>query len=117
MGWCSATEIMDWAIQMADDAVAAVLGATTEDGEVKSRIDDAIRPLVAALATKLHDEDWDCEQDSDHFDRFPQEMLGYDDHEYARWLGEQLQDQRDPARIRDIAARLERIAQAVPDGR
>lgn len=116
MGWCSATEIIDWAIQMTDEAVSVIAGEEVDD-ETQERIDNQIRPFVAALATKLHNEDWDCEQDSDYFDRFQQEMLGYDDREYARWLGEQLADERDPDRLRDIAAKLEKISQAASNGR
>lgn len=122
MGWCSATQIMDTALSAAEKAVTEafrLLGAHPDPAsleEIGKKLDDVLRPFVAELARKLRAEDWDCEQDSVYFDRFPQEMLGYDDHEFARWLGEQLQDERDPARIRVIADQLERISQAVSDG-
>jgi hypothetical protein len=108
---------MDWAIQMADDAVAEVMDPTPVSAQAQARIDDAIRPLVGALARKLHDEDWDCEQDSDYFWRFPQEMLGYDDREYAAWLGDMLQGETRPERIADIADRLAEVSKAVSSGR
>ena len=116
MGWCSATEIMDWAIQMADDAVSEVIDEPVTD-DMRKQIDDKVRRLVGALARKLHDEDWDCEQDSGYFWRFPQEMLGYDDREYAAWLGDLLQDETNPERVADIAARLAEVSGAVANGR
>lgn len=117
MGWCSATEIMDWAIQMADLALEEAFSPAGPDDELRASVDDRIRSRVAALAKKLHDEDWDCEQDSDYFWRFPQEMLGYDDREYAAWLGELLQDETNPERVADIAARLAAVSKAVSSGR
>lgn len=116
MGWCSATEIMDWAIQMTDQAVQVALG-DEPDKETEERVDKAISYLVGALARKLHDEDWDCEQDSDFFWRFPQEMLGCDDREYAAWLGDLLQGETNPERVADIAARLAEVSEAVSGGR
>jgi hypothetical protein len=116
MGWCSATEIMDWAIQMTDLAVEEALGDAPDD-ETQARVEDRIRSRVACLARKLHDEDWDCEQDSDYFWRFPQEMLGYDDREYAAWLGDLLQGETNPERVADIAARLAEVSKAVSGGR
>lgn len=109
MGWCSATEIMDWAIQMADDAVTEVIDEPVTD-DMRKQIDDKIRRLVGALARKLHDEDWDCEQDSNYFDRFPQEMLGYDNAEFAEWVRNQLVYERDPDRIRLLSERLAEVA-------
>lgn len=111
MGWCSATEIIDWAIQMTDQAVQVALG-DEPDKETEERVDKAISYLVGALARKLHDEDWDCEQDSDFFERFPQEMLGYDDRRFEEWVRDELKHEKDPERIRSLAARLEKLAGA-----
>src|SRR5687767_12226061 len=111
MGWCSATEIMDWAIQMADDAVAEVIDKPVTD-DMRKQIDDKIRRLVGALARKLHDNDWDCEQDSDYFERFPQEMLGYDSARFAEWVRNELVYEKDPERIRDLSERLVRLTEA-----
>lgn len=112
MGWCSATEIMDWAIQMADLALEEAFSPAGPDDELRSSVDDRIRSRVAVLAKKLHDEDWDCEQDSDFFERFPQEMLGYDDRRFEEWVRDELKHETDPARTRSLAARLEKLAGA-----
>jgi hypothetical protein len=111
MGWCSATEIMDWAIQMADLAVEEALG-DAPDEETQARVEERIRSRVACLARKLHDNDWDCEQDSDFFDRFPQEMLDYDDARFAEWLRNELVYETNPERIRDLSGRLALLAEA-----
>jgi hypothetical protein len=47
-----------------------------------------LRPMVAALAEKLRNDDWDCQRDSEHFERFPREMLGLSDKEYGEYLGD-----------------------------
>lgn len=112
MGWCSATEIMDWAIKMADDAAAEVTRPAAPDGDLRQQIDDKIRPLVAALACKLHNEDWDCEQDSAYFQRFPQEMLGYDDARFAEWVRNELVYEKNPDRIAMLSGHLQKLAGA-----
>lgn len=96
MGWCSATEIIDTAIKAAE-AAWEVAGDVTENPHLDSpdnraRLDDALRPFVATLAAKLRDQDWDREQDSDYFQRFPQEMLGHSDPEHQDWLVETIRD-------------------------
>lgn len=104
MGWCSATIIMDAALDAVTASVAAAwqiasgmedartpeyVNALNADPELQKKLDDVIRPHVARLARKLHEEDWDCEQDSRYFDRFPQEMLGLDDTGFAEWQRKQ----------------------------
>lgn len=111
MGWCSATEIMDWAIHMTDLGVQVALG-DEPDAETEERVDKAISYLVGSLAKKLHDEDWDCETEAYAFERFPQEMLGYDDRRFEEWVRDELKHETDPARIRSLAARLEKLAGA-----
>jgi hypothetical protein len=99
MGWCSATEIMDTALEAAEAAAGAALDAIewgaqpTRHGE--QLVDDALRPFVAKLAAVLRDNDWDCIEESDYFDRFQQEMLGHDDSEYAAYLVEHVKDAAD----------------------
>jgi hypothetical protein len=99
MGWCSATEIMDTALEAAEAAVEAALDAIewgaqpTRHGE--QLVDDALRPFVARLAAVLRNNDWDCIEESDYFDRFQQEMLGHDDSEHAAYLVEQVKDAAD----------------------
>jgi hypothetical protein len=51
-----------------------------------------LRPFVGRIATHLRDGDWDCIDESAYFDRFPQEMLGYDDNRYAEYLLDKLRD-------------------------
>jgi hypothetical protein len=97
MGWCSATDIMDVALAAADAAMEHVLKRVSQDGANAADVimyerDDILRPFVAQLATKLREEDWDCIEESDFFDRFPQEMLGHDDAEYRQWIERQLGD-------------------------
>lgn len=107
MGWCSATEIMDAAVEAADRAVAAAwqlasgnenartpafANALQADPDLRGKLDEVMRPLVAAIAAKLRDGDWDCIEEADAFDRFRQEMLGYDDLRMERWYRERVQD-------------------------
>lgn len=111
MGWCSATEIMDAAVGAAD----ALLASMRPEPEVFNRqaVDEVLRPFVAAIAAALRDGDWDCIEEADAFDRFRQEMLGYDDERMADWYREQLAEIEDPKRLREyseaLATLLERI--------
>lgn len=89
MGWCGATQIMDTAIDAADAVVVGVVETMRDPAGPKaftSVVDEVLRPLVRTLAEKLRDADWDCIDESRHFDRFPQEMLGYDNREFGQWL-------------------------------
>jgi len=96
MGWCSATEIMDTALEAAQEAVRAALAETgspkTPTVETVQAVDDALRPFVAKLAAKLRDDDWDCIEESQYFERFAQEMLGDDDEQYEQRLLEDLEN-------------------------
>lgn len=95
MGWCSATEIMDAVVAGAEKAAFDVLdnmGKGDEAASWRPTVDAALRPFVATVAEKLRDSDWDCIDESEYFDRFPQEMLGYDDQEYRAYLHKQLRD-------------------------
>lgn len=101
MGWCSATEIMDTALDAAEKAARAALAAhnNLEPDEVdplleehRARLDEALRPFVASLAERLRADDWDCVDESRHFDRFRQEMLGHTDSEHRAWLAERVKD-------------------------
>lgn len=98
MGWCSATDIMDTALDGAEAAVKAALAAHSDLsadslGEVyRPQVDDALRPFVTILAERLRAEDWDCVDESRYFERFPQEMLGHSDSEHHAWLLEKVKD-------------------------
>jgi hypothetical protein len=107
MGWCSATEIIDSAIEAAERYLAAgwqiasgnedartpaFANAIHADPTLRPKLDEVLRPIVAQIAEKLREQDWDCEQDSDYFDRFPQELTGWTDAQYAEWLTEQIAD-------------------------
>lgn len=111
MGWCSATEIMDAAVAAADCAVTAAwqiatgnehartpefANALRADPMLRLKLDDVLRPFVTSIAAKLRDDDWDCVEEADAFDRFRQEMLGYDDARMVTWYREQLEDIEDP---------------------
>ena len=107
MGWCSATEIMDTALDAATAAVAAMWQIATdqedartpawandvnERPELRAKLDDALRSFVATLAERLRAQDWDCVDESRYFDRFAQEMLGHSDSEHHAWLVEKVKD-------------------------
>lgn len=107
MGWCSATEIMDTALDAATAAVAAMWQVASGNENVRTpayandlaaqpalqaKLDNALRPFVTTLAGNLHELDWDCEEESRYFLRFPQEMLGFSDSEYRAWLVERVKD-------------------------
>jgi hypothetical protein len=107
MGWCSGTEIMDTALRAADHLAAAVwaigynAGAAGDEADfdevlknrqTRARLDDVLRPYVRQIARKLHEGDWDCVDEADEFDRFPQEMYDHDDTEHESWLRARMAD-------------------------
>jgi hypothetical protein len=98
VGWCSATEIIDTALGAVEAGIAAAYEALGVDEErvtladVRGELDDALRPFVQILAEKLRDNDWDCVDESEYFERFPQEMLGHSDSEHRAWLAEMVKD-------------------------
>lgn len=131
MGWCSATEIMDAAVEAADRAVAAAWQiATGAEGartpmlanalrvrpELREKLDEVLRPFVASIAAKLRDGDWDCIEEADAFDRFRQEMLGYDHQQMTDWYRERLHEADDPETISMWADALQQHADKNPEG-
>lgn len=95
MGWCGATEIMDAALDAAEAAVKAILDGFAPLGDgladnAQARVDEALRPFVVTIAGMLRDGDWDCIEESKHYDRFAREMHGEDDREYETRLVEGL---------------------------
>lgn len=127
MGWCSATDIMDAAVGAADRAVAAawqlasgsedartpaLANALNADPTLQAKLDDVLRPFVATIAAKLRDGDWDCIEEADAFDRFRQEMLGKGDTRMIRWYRDQLEEQDDPARVREYSQALAQLLEA-----
>lgn len=131
MGWCSATEIMDAAVEAADRAVAAawqlasgnenartpaLANALQADPDLRGKLDEVMRPLVAAIAAKLRAGGWDCIEESDAFDRFRQEMLGYDHQQMTEWYRAQLYEADDPETITKWAHALQEHADQNPEG-
>lgn len=127
MGWCSATEIMDAAVEAADRAVAtawqlasgsedartpALANALNADPTLREKLDEVLRPFVATIAAKLRDGDWDCIEEADAFDRFRQEMLGKGDTQMIRWYRDQLKEQDDPALVREYSQALAQLLEA-----
>lgn len=127
MGWCSATEIMDAAVEAADRAVAAawqlasgnesvktpaLANALNADPTLREKLDEVLRPFVATIAAQLRDGDWDCIEEADAFDRFRQEMLGKGDTQMIRWYRDQLKEQDDPARVREYSQALAQLLEA-----
>jgi hypothetical protein len=119
MGWCSATDIMDAALNGATKMVAhawqiasgnedartpAFVNALQERPDLRAELDDVLRPFVATIAAKLRDGDWDCIEESDYFDRFRQEMLGYDDGRMLDWYRARISELDDPDRLREYSA-------------
>jgi hypothetical protein len=121
MGWCSATEIMDAAVEAADRAVAAAwqiasgsenartpayANALQDRPSLREQLDEVVRPFVAAIASKLRDGDWDCIEEADAFYRFRQEMLGYDDNGMIDWYRERISESDDPTMVREYSTCL-----------
>lgn len=106
MGWCSATEIMDALVESVDKVAREMSGPAAGEPEITEAVDDLIRPIVARVAAALRDGDWDCIEESDYFDRFRQEMLGYDNDRMADWYREQLGETEDRERVREYSAAL-----------
>lgn len=124
MGWCSATEIMDAAVDAAERAAKAAVAQVyeqavvlekTDDGRpphhnatVMVNVDEVLRPFVARIAEKLRDGDWDCIEEAAHFDRFRREMLGYDHRQMAEWCRDRLTEDYEPtpAQVREYGALL-----------
>jgi len=98
VGWCSATEIMDTALDAVEETLVrayALLGVDPERvtlDEVRPGLDEVLRPFVSTLAEKLRENDWDCADESRHFERFSQEMHGHTDSEHRAWLVEMVKD-------------------------
>jgi hypothetical protein len=118
MGWCSATEIMDAATGAADKLMHEMHEHWGMDPdrvpveEARAEADEFMRPFIRAIADKLRAEDWDCVEEADAFDRFRQEMLGYDDQRMIDWYRTQLEEQDDPARLREYAEALAKLMEA-----
>jgi hypothetical protein len=115
MGWCSATEIMDAAVEAAEQAAYAMLNKAAQHygfepehtkTEAKPLIDDTLRPFVAKIAEALRDGDWDCIEESDYFDRFRQEMLGYDDEAMIGWYRDRLAEVDDAERVSEYSTAM-----------
>lgn len=107
MGWCGATEIIDGAIEAAERYLAAgwqiavgdedartpaFANALNADPTLRDRLDEVLRPIVARIAEKLRAQDWDCIDESDYYHRFPMEMQGWTEEQYAENLAEQIRD-------------------------
>lgn len=97
MGWCSATEIMDAAVEGALRSITAAwqiasgnenaktpayANALQQRPELRTELDQVLRPFVRTIAAKLRDGDWDCIEESNYYDRFGPEMQGDTDDEF-----------------------------------
>jgi len=90
MGWCGGTDFADLAISEAEKLVRAALGSMPGVNDVHPVIDELLRPFVRAIAHQLNEEDWDCVEESEYFERFPQELLDHSDREYEEYLTDQI---------------------------
>jgi hypothetical protein len=101
VGWCSATDIMDTAIQAADEATLTTIRQVLDVFEttvlVEINTDKVLRPFVRRIAEALRAGDWDCIEESDYYDRFGPEMRGMTDQEFRRHQAEVYRD--DPERF------------------
>ena len=107
MGWCSATEILDSTVREVERQYKFL-----RELEVlvwKGSMDVLLRPLVASLAEQLREGDWDCEQESEYFDRFPQEILGHTDEEHLKWLREQVAEWAEDGDMQQVQKWLARV--------
>lgn len=108
MGWCSATDIMDAAVEAADKLVQGTYDALGVDpdrvtvADIQPQLDELMRPYVRTIARKLHEGDWDCVDEANAFDRFPQEMYDHDDREHEEWLRQHLKDAVDYGDADDV---------------
>jgi len=103
MGWCSATEIIDTAIEAAESVLSTAMPGWEDSPHrdiTRNRMDRQLRPFVRKIADKLRSDDWDCQQDSDYYDRFGPEMEGMDDDEFRAHQAQQMEPE-------DFAAWLE----------
>lgn len=90
MGWCSATEIMDAALEAALELLASM---RSEPQVVNQRsVDKVLRPFVRKVARELRDGDWDCIEESNYFDRFGPEMYGDTEEQFYRRQVENFRD-------------------------
>lgn len=80
MGWCSATELVDAAIQ---ELLAAVTDVSGTGSTTRSEVDARLRPHVRRLAARFRAHDWDCVEESDFYDRFGPELRGETDVEHV----------------------------------
>lgn len=115
MGWCSATEIMDTALDAAEQYLIKAYELMGVDPErvtlddVRPGLDGVLSPFVATIAETLRNNDWDCMDESRYFDRFAQEMLGLNDSEFKAWLVEKVSDSDgDEEWVTRLAAFIER---------
>ena len=105
MGWTKGTEIMDAAVSAMTMTAAEVFQVASgmenvrtpalgnwliEEPSNRAKLDDMMRRGVTKVAALLLENGWDSPQEADAFDRFSQEMLGYDDQRYEAWLREHL---------------------------
>lgn len=114
MGWCDATEVMDVALDAAEQLLLD-LRSDTKTSPNPERVNDVLSPYVARIAELLRDADWDCVEQSRHFHRFRREMLGYDRHEMLDWYRDRLRDEEDPTRFREYADEAERLLTELRD--
>jgi hypothetical protein len=116
---------MDAAVEAADRAVTAAwqlasdnehartpafANALQADPTLREKLDNVMRPFVAAIAEQLRAGDWDCIEEADAFDRFRQEMLGLDDTQMTYWYRDRLHEADDPETITKWAHALQEHA-------
>lgn len=89
MGWCSATEIMDTALEAALELLVSAQPQLHPDDHA---VDELLRPFVRRVAQELRDGDWDCIEESNYFDRFGPEMYGVLEDEFYRIQVENFRD-------------------------
>ena len=117
MGWCSATDIMDVAVSAAEEAVVAAVRAivgpeATPLTSARTEVDAALRPYVARIAEQLRDGGWDCIEEAADFDRFRQEMLGFDHTRMVEWYREKIKYADDPDEVRELAEAMAKHLEA-----
>lgn len=90
MGWCNATELVDAVIGALDAAYdagyveyAAINGHAVAIRRGGTERERELRSLVRLIATRFRDDDWDCVEESDFYDRFGPELRGETDVEHV----------------------------------
>lgn len=93
------TKVFDTALEILEKVVRDMSGPAAGEQSITDYVDDLIRDDVKRFASFLREEGWDDRHESEYYDRFAQEIEGWNDDEYIHYLRQ---------RVEDLTAELER---------